>query len=136
MSGFKVSSLNLFHLMLFSCLLFSVPDPPVIDLSRSRVYNEGLIHWRPSEDALPSDQYLVEFRRLSGEDGEPVVWRASERVYGSSTVVSNLEFGCRYAFRVKCCRNDVFSPCGPEVIFHTPPAPGNARTHTGAVLSS
>ncbi|KAI7797387.1 E3 ubiquitin-protein ligase TRIM36 isoform X2 [Triplophysa rosa] len=100
-----------------------VPDPPVIDLSRSRVYNEGLIHWRPSEDALPSDQYVIEFRRLSGEDGEPVVWRASERVYGSSTVVSDLEFCCRYAFRVKCCRSDVFSPCGPEVIFHTPPAP-------------
>ncbi|KAA0714518.1 E3 ubiquitin-protein ligase TRIM36 [Triplophysa tibetana] len=101
----------------------AVPDPPVIDLSRSHVYNEGLIHWRPSEDALPSDQYVIEFRKLGGDDGEPVVWRASERVYGSSTVVSDLEYCCRYAFRVKCCRNDVFSPCGREVIFHTPPAP-------------
>ncbi|XP_055025074.2 E3 ubiquitin-protein ligase TRIM36 isoform X1 [Misgurnus anguillicaudatus] len=100
-----------------------VPDPPVIDLSRSRVYNEGLIHWRTSEDAVPSDRYVVEFKRLSGENGEPDCWRTSERVYGSSTVVSDLDSDCQYVFRVKVCRNDVFSPCGPEVIFHTPPAP-------------
>lgn len=101
-----------------------VPDPPVIDLSRCRVYNEGLIHWRLSEDSLPTDHHIVEFRQLGGEeDEEESRWRASEHVYGSSTVVSDLTRDCRYAFRVKSCRNGVFSPCSPEVTFHTPPAP-------------
>ncbi|XP_073674819.1 E3 ubiquitin-protein ligase TRIM36 isoform X1 [Garra rufa] len=99
-----------------------VPDPPVIDLSLCRVYNEGLIHWRLSEDSLPTDHHVVEFRKLGSEDEESG-WSASERVYGCSTVVSDLTGDSRYTFRVKSCRNGVFSPCSPEVTFHTPPAP-------------
>lgn len=110
--------------------LSSVPDPPVIDLSCCRVYNEGLIHWRLSEDSLPTDHHIVEFRKLGAEDEEEEEsrWSASERVYGCSTVLSDLVGDSRYAFRVKSCRNGVFSPCSPEVTFHTPPAPG--KTHT------
>ncbi|XP_050972233.1 E3 ubiquitin-protein ligase TRIM36 isoform X5 [Labeo rohita] len=102
-----------------------VPDPPVIDLSCCRVYNEGLIHWRLSEDSLPTDHHIVEFRKLGAEDEEEEEsrWSASERVYGCSTVLSDLVGDSRYAFRVKSCRNGVFSPCSPEVTFHTPPAP-------------
>lgn len=96
----------------------------MIDLSRCRVYNEGLIHWRLSEDSLPTDHHIVEFRKLGGEEEEESRWMATERVYGSSTVVSDLAGDCRYAFRVKSCRNGLFSPCSPEVTFHTPPAPG------------
>lgn len=122
--------------MLFICFP-SVPEPPVIDLSLCRVYNEGLIHWRLSEDSLPTDHHIVEFRKLGGEDEEEEEsrWMVTERVYGSSTVVSDLAGDCRYAFRVKSCRNGLFSPCSPEVTFHTPPAPGktlrtNIITHT------
>ncbi|RXN15634.1 E3 ubiquitin- ligase TRIM36-like protein [Labeo rohita] len=93
-----------------------VPDPPVIDLSCCRVYNEGLIHWRLSEDSLPTDHHIVEFRKLGAEDEEEEEsrWSASERVYGCSTVLSDLVGDSRYAFRVKSCRNGVFSPCSPE----------------------
>ncbi|CAM4719995.1 unnamed protein product [Leuciscus chuanchicus] len=103
-----------------------VPDPPVIDLSRCRVYNEGLIHWRLSEDSLPTDHHVLEFRRVceeEEEDDEESRWRATECVYGSNTVVSDLALDCRYSFRVKSFRNSVCSPYSPEVTFHTPPAP-------------
>uniref|UniRef100_A0A8C2EXR1 Tripartite motif containing 36 n=1 Tax=Cyprinus carpio TaxID=7962 RepID=A0A8C2EXR1_CYPCA len=102
-----------------------VPEPPVIDFSRCCVYNEGLIHWRLSEDSLPTDHHIVEFRKLGAEEDEEEepCWSATERVYGCSTVVSDLSSDSRYAFRVKSCRNGVFSPCSPEVTFHTPPAP-------------
>ncbi|XP_067270727.1 E3 ubiquitin-protein ligase TRIM36 isoform X2 [Pseudorasbora parva] len=112
--------------LLLKELSFSgVPDPPVIDLSRCRVYNEGLIHWRLSEDSLPTDHHIVEYRKLCSaeEEGEESGWQASDRIYGSSTVVSDLSRGCRYAFRVKSCRSGAFSPYSPEVTFHTPPAP-------------
>ncbi|XP_077093797.1 E3 ubiquitin-protein ligase TRIM36 isoform X2 [Siphateles boraxobius] len=99
-----------------------VPDPPVIDLSRCRVYNEALIHWRLSEDALPTDHHVLEFRRVCEEDEESR-WTATECVYGSNTVVSDLALDCRYSFRVKSFRNSVCSPYSPAVTFHTPPAP-------------
>ncbi|XP_052461144.1 E3 ubiquitin-protein ligase TRIM36 isoform X1 [Carassius gibelio] len=102
-----------------------VPEPPVIDLSRCCVYNEGLIHWRLSEDSLPTDHHIVEFRKLRSEEEEEEEsrWSASERVYGCSTVLSDLSSDSRYAFRVRSCRNGVFSPYSPEVTLHTPPAP-------------
>ncbi|XP_059403756.1 E3 ubiquitin-protein ligase TRIM36-like isoform X1 [Carassius carassius] len=102
-----------------------VPEPPVIDLSRCCVYNEGLIHWRLSEDSLPTDHHIVEFRKLGSEEEEEEEshWSASERVYSCSTVLSDLSSDSRYAFRVKSCRNGVFSPYSPEVTLHTPPAP-------------
>ncbi|XP_026111019.1 E3 ubiquitin-protein ligase TRIM36-like isoform X3 [Carassius auratus] len=102
-----------------------VPEPPVIDLSRCCVYNEGLIHWRLSEDSLPTDHHIVEFRKLGSEEEEEQEsrWSASERVYGCSTVLSDLSSDSRYAFRVRSCRNGVFSPYSPEVTLHTPPAP-------------
>ncbi|XP_026072862.1 E3 ubiquitin-protein ligase TRIM36-like isoform X2 [Carassius auratus] len=102
-----------------------VPEPPVIDLSRCCVYNEGLIHWRLSEDSLPTDHHIVEFRKLGSEEEEEEEsrWSASERVYGCSTVLSDLSSDSRYAFRVRSCRNGVFSPYSPEVTLHTPPAP-------------
>ncbi|XP_043103657.1 E3 ubiquitin-protein ligase TRIM36 isoform X5 [Puntigrus tetrazona] len=106
--------------LLLKELSFSgVPEPPVIDLSRCRVYNEALIHWRLSEDSLPTDHHVVEFRRLGSEEQE---WRSSEPVFGSSTVLSDLSPESSYAFRVKSCRNRVYSPSSPEVTLNTPPA--------------
>ncbi|XP_037536934.1 E3 ubiquitin-protein ligase TRIM36 isoform X2 [Nematolebias whitei] len=108
-----------------------VPDPPLIDLSHSKVYNDASICWRLSDDHLPTDHYVLEYRKLgsssqssSQEDGEEHgAWRATDRVYGSSTVVHNLESNGLYAFRVQCRRNSMLSPYSPEVTFHTPPAP-------------
>ncbi|XP_072289358.1 E3 ubiquitin-protein ligase TRIM36 isoform X1 [Eucyclogobius newberryi] len=108
-----------------------VPDPPLIDLSSSRVYNDASIHWRLSEDSLPTDHHVLEYRRLGGEsasssqaDGEDSgLWRSTERVYGPSAQVSDLEPDSLYSFRVRSCRNTMFSPYSPEVTFHTPTAP-------------
>ncbi|XP_048099422.1 E3 ubiquitin-protein ligase TRIM36 isoform X5 [Alosa alosa] len=97
-----------------------VPDPPMIDLTRSRVYNEGQIHWRLSEDSLPTDHHLLEYRKVDGE--EESSWQASDHIYGSSTVVCNLDRDSVYSFRVKSFRNTLCSPYSPEVTFHTPPA--------------
>uniref|UniRef100_A0A1A8RAP8 Tripartite motif-containing 36 n=1 Tax=Nothobranchius pienaari TaxID=704102 RepID=A0A1A8RAP8_9TELE len=105
-----------------------VPDPPIIDLSHSRVYNEASICWRLSDDHLPTDHHVLEYRKLgspspSQEDGEDHgVWRTTDRVYGSSAVVPGLDQNSLYAFRVRSCRNSMFSPYSPEVTFHTPPA--------------
>uniref|UniRef100_M4ALL8 Tripartite motif containing 36 n=1 Tax=Xiphophorus maculatus TaxID=8083 RepID=M4ALL8_XIPMA len=96
-----------------------VPDPPLIDWSHSRVYNEASIYWRLSEDHLPTDHHVLEYR--NGEDNG--VWRATDRVYGSSALVHDLEPDSQYSFRVRSCRNSMFSPYSPEVSFHTPPAP-------------
>ena len=52
-------------------------------------------------------------------------WRTTERVYGASTVVCDLEPDSLYAFRVRSCRSSMYSPYSPEVTFHTPPAPGD-----------
>uniref|UniRef100_A0A3P9PZC9 Tripartite motif containing 36 n=1 Tax=Poecilia reticulata TaxID=8081 RepID=A0A3P9PZC9_POERE len=93
-------------------------DPPLIDWSHSRVYNEASICWRLSEDHLPTDHHVLEYRKY--DNG---VWRATDRVYGSSALVHDLEPDSRYAFRVRSCRNSMFSPYSPEVSFHTPPAP-------------
>lgn len=76
------------------------------------------------------------FSRLGGpsqspsqEDGEDNgVWRATDRVYGPSAVVCDLEPDSLYSFRVRSCRNSMFSPYSPEVTFHTPPAPGRPDT--------
>uniref|UniRef100_A0A7N6B7E3 RING-type E3 ubiquitin transferase n=1 Tax=Anabas testudineus TaxID=64144 RepID=A0A7N6B7E3_ANATE len=90
-----------------------VPDPPLIDLSNSRVYNEASIWWRLSEDHLPTDHHVLEYRRLGGPN----------KVYGPSAVVFDLDPDSLYSFRVRSCRNSMFSPYSPEVTFHTPPAP-------------
>uniref|UniRef100_A0A8C5GB49 RING-type E3 ubiquitin transferase n=1 Tax=Gouania willdenowi TaxID=441366 RepID=A0A8C5GB49_GOUWI len=102
-----------------------VPDPPLIDLSSSRVYNEASICWRLSEDHLPTDHHILEYRQCpSQEDGEDSgLWRVTDRVYGSNTVVCDLDPDSLYSFRVRSCRNSVFSPYSPEVTFHTPPGP-------------
>ncbi|XP_061673975.1 E3 ubiquitin-protein ligase TRIM36 [Syngnathoides biaculeatus] len=107
-----------------------VPDPPMIDLSKSRVYNEAAIFWKLSDDHQPTDQHLLEYRRLSGpsrppsrEDVEDGAWQAVERVHGTSNSVCDLDADSVYAFRVRTCRNSMFSPYSPEVTFHTPPAP-------------
>lgn len=42
----------------------AVPDPPLIDLSNSRVYNEASIFWRLSDDHLPTDHHMLEYRRF------------------------------------------------------------------------
>lgn len=143
-----------------SCLC-SVPDPPLIDLSNSRVYNEASIWWRLSEDHLPTDHHVLEYRRWvqtykeiparrskyklydcnrlfsrlggpsrspSQEDGEDSgVWQATDKVYGPSAVVFDLDPDSLYSFRVRSCRNSMFSPYSPEVTFHTPPAPGKSE---------
>ncbi|XP_053182194.1 E3 ubiquitin-protein ligase TRIM36 [Scomber japonicus] len=96
-------------------------DPPLIDLSQSKVYNEAAICWRLSDDHLPTDHHMLEYRRWDGEDSG--VWRTTDRVYGPSTVVCDLEPDSLYSFRVRSCRNSMFSPYSPEVTFHTPPAP-------------
>ncbi|XP_072538006.1 E3 ubiquitin-protein ligase TRIM36 isoform X4 [Salminus brasiliensis] len=100
-----------------------VPDPPMIDLSQSRVYNEGLIHWRLPDDSLPTDHHVLEYRKEAVEDEEESQWQITDRVFGSSTVVCDLDSDCRYAFRVRSCRNTIYSPYSPAVSFHTPPAP-------------
>uniref|UniRef100_A0A3Q4A8Z6 Uncharacterized protein n=1 Tax=Mola mola TaxID=94237 RepID=A0A3Q4A8Z6_MOLML len=97
-------------------------DPPLIDLSNSKVYNEASICWRLSEDHLPTDHYVLEYRRW--EDGEDAGgWKATDKVYGPSTMVCDLDRNRLYSFRVRSCRNSMFSPYSPEVSFHTPPAP-------------
>lgn len=40
-----------------------VPDPPLIDLSSSKVYNEASVSWRLPEDHLPTDHHVLEYRR-------------------------------------------------------------------------
>ncbi|XP_056275355.1 E3 ubiquitin-protein ligase TRIM36 isoform X2 [Pseudoliparis swirei] len=108
-----------------------VPDPPLIDLSNSIVYNEASICWRLPDDHLPTDHHMLEYRRLGGPNKSPSQehgedgggWRATDRVYGPSTVVCDLVPDSLYAFRVRSCRNSLFSPYSPEVTFHTPPAP-------------
>ncbi|XP_054895647.1 E3 ubiquitin-protein ligase TRIM36 isoform X5 [Poeciliopsis prolifica] len=108
-----------------------VPDPPLIDWSRSRVYNEASICWRLPEDHLPTDHHVLEYRKLGGQSRSPSpgngedngVWRATDRVYGSSALVHDLEPDSQYAFRVRSCRNSMFSPYSPQVSFHSPPAP-------------
>ncbi|PWA15897.1 hypothetical protein CCH79_00008949 [Gambusia affinis] len=112
-----------------------VPDPPLIDWTHSRVYNEASICWRLSEDHLPTDHHILEYRKVGGQNRSPSpgngedkgVWRATDRVYGSSALVHDLEPDGQYAFRVRSCRNSMFSPYSPEVSFHTPPAPGNDK---------
>lgn len=94
----------------------------MIDLTRSCVYNEGQIHWRLSEDTLPTDRHVLEYRKVA--PGEENSWQASDHIYGSSTVVTNLDSDSTYSFRVKTYRNTLCSPYCPEVNFHTPPAPG------------
>ncbi|MED6276153.1 hypothetical protein CHARACLAT_000398 [Characodon lateralis] len=108
-----------------------VPDPPLIDLSHSKVYNEASICWRLPDDHLPTDHHILECRKLGGPSQSPSlegsedcgVWRATDKVYGSSAGVHDLEPDSLYAFRVRSCRNSMFSPYSPEVSFHTPPAP-------------
>ncbi|XP_077456861.1 E3 ubiquitin-protein ligase TRIM36 isoform X6 [Stigmatopora argus] len=105
-----------------------VPDPPMIDLSKSRVYNEATIFWRLSDDHQPTDQHLLEYRRLGGpnqskEDAEDGIWQTMERLHSPSTTICGLDADSLYALRVRTCRNSIFSPYSPEVTFHTPPAP-------------
>nr|XP_046205947.1 E3 ubiquitin-protein ligase TRIM36-like isoform X4 [Oncorhynchus gorbuscha] len=103
-----------------------VPDPPIIDLSRSRVYNEGLVCWQLAEDTLATDHQVLEYRKLGVEQDEEEGgsrWRPTVPVYGPSTVVCDLEANSLYSFRVRSCRNSFYSPYSPEVTFHTPPAP-------------
>ncbi|XP_045081569.1 E3 ubiquitin-protein ligase TRIM36-like isoform X3 [Coregonus clupeaformis] len=103
-----------------------VPEPPIIDLSRSRVYNEGRLCWQLAEDTLATDHHVLEYRRLGTEQDEEEGasrWCLTDRVYGPSTVVCDLEADSLYSFRVRSCRNSLYSPYSPEVTFHTPPAP-------------
>ncbi|XP_061757149.1 E3 ubiquitin-protein ligase TRIM36 isoform X2 [Nerophis ophidion] len=106
-----------------------VPDPPMIDLSKSKVYNEATIFWKLSEDHIPTDHHLLEYRRLGGpspslDGGEDnSAWRVTEQIYGPTAVVCDLDPDSLYAFRVRSCRNSMLSPYSPEVTFHTPPAP-------------
>ncbi|XP_069043357.1 E3 ubiquitin-protein ligase TRIM36 isoform X2 [Lepisosteus oculatus] len=98
-----------------------VPDVPVIDQSLSRVYNEGLICWLLPEDSSPTDHYVLEYKKLDNE--EETSWQSSDKVYGNSKVVCDLDSSSMYSFRVRSCRNSVYSPYSREVAFHTPPAP-------------
>lgn len=73
----------------------------------------------------------------SQEDGEDSLsWRATERVHGSSAVVCDLDPDSLYAFRVRSCRNSMFSPYSPEVTFHTPPAPGESERNLTFILTA
>ncbi|KAG7481468.1 hypothetical protein MATL_G00067170 [Megalops atlanticus] len=98
-----------------------VPDPPIIDKFRSRVYNEGLIWWELPEDSCPTDQQVLEYRKHGAE--EEGGWEVRDKVYGSSTVVCDLDSDSVYSFRVRTCRNSLFSCYSPEMTFYTPPAP-------------
>uniref|UniRef100_A0AAQ5Z6I2 RING-type E3 ubiquitin transferase n=1 Tax=Amphiprion ocellaris TaxID=80972 RepID=A0AAQ5Z6I2_AMPOC len=99
-------------------------DPPLIDLSNSRVYNEASICWRLSDDHLPTDHHVLEYRRwvqTQHQENIEGLFRTTNKL--EITVVSDLEPDSRYSFRVRSCRNSMFSPYSPEVNFHTPPAP-------------
>lgn len=124
----KLQHLNFFFLLSLSLLsvLSVVPDPPMIDLTCSRVYNEGQIHWRLSDDTLPTDYHVLEYRKMGAGEQEGS-WQATDHIYGSSTVVCNLDSDSLYSFRVKSHRNTMCSPYSPEVTFHTPPATGEWR---------
>ncbi|XP_053726412.1 E3 ubiquitin-protein ligase TRIM36 isoform X3 [Synchiropus splendidus] len=108
-----------------------VPDPPIIDLSQSKVYNEATICWKLSDDHLPTDHHTLEYRRIGGPSQSPFQedsedsgdWRTTDQVFGSSAVVRDLDPDSLYSFRVRSCRNSMYSPYSPEVSFHTPPAP-------------
>ncbi|KAG2466559.1 TRI36 ligase, partial [Polypterus senegalus] len=101
-------------------LCFDVPSVPVIDQSQSRVYNEGLICWLPCEDMSPTDHYILEYKKLDAE--AETFWQATDKVYGNSKVVCDLDPNSMYSFRVKSCRKSVYGPYSQEVAFHTPPA--------------
>ncbi|CAB1319331.1 unnamed protein product [Coregonus sp. 'balchen'] len=91
-----------------------------------RVYNEGRLCWQLAEDTLATDHHVLEYRRLGTEQDEEEGasrWCLTDRVYGPSTVVCDLEADSLYSFRVRSCRNSLYSPYSPEVTFHTPPAP-------------
>ncbi|XP_058848698.1 E3 ubiquitin-protein ligase TRIM36-like isoform X1 [Acipenser ruthenus] len=100
---------------------FSIPDVPVIDQSLSRVYNEGLICWLLPEDSSPTDHYILEYKKL--DDKAETTWLATEKIYGNSKVVCDLDTNSLYNFRVKSCKKSVYSSYSQEVAFHTPPAP-------------
>ncbi|XP_028851406.1 E3 ubiquitin-protein ligase TRIM36 isoform X2 [Denticeps clupeoides] len=108
------------ELLLKDLTFGGVPDPPMIDLTRSRVYNEGVIHWRLSDDTLPMDYHVLEYRKVDKEEEHG--WQSTDHVYGSSTVVTDLESDSIYAFRVRSYRSSMCSPYSPEVTFHTPTA--------------
>ncbi|TRY64797.1 hypothetical protein DNTS_004403 [Danionella cerebrum] len=108
----------------------------VLDLTRSRIYNEAAVHWSVCEDLHPGDTHTLQFRPLCpGEEereteevelNEEHQWRTIEGLRGSSTVVSGLEPDTFYSFRVKSCRDthahSLHSPYSPSVRLHTPPA--------------
>ncbi|KAL4660864.1 E3 ubiquitin-protein ligase TRIM36 isoform X1 [Arapaima gigas] len=100
-----------------------VPEPPIIDESRSCVYNEGMICWKLPEDSVPTDRQVLEYRKVVAEEEEGGLWQVCDGVFGSSAVVCNLDKDSVYSFRVRTCRNYVYSPYSPEATLHTPPAP-------------
>lgn len=80
-----------------------------------------------AEDTLATDYQVLEYRKLGVEKDEEEGsshWCSTVPVYGPSTVVCDLEANSLYSFRVRSCRNSLYSPYSPEVTFHTPPAPG------------
>ncbi|XP_043566870.1 E3 ubiquitin-protein ligase TRIM36 isoform X6 [Chiloscyllium plagiosum] len=97
------------------------PDAPVIDLTQSRLYDDGIICWQQPNGALPVDHYKLEYRRLD-QDGD-CAWESTEDVCSTSKVISNLDTNMSYIFRVKGCKNSIYSDYSKEVLFHTPPAP-------------
>ncbi|XP_048383997.1 E3 ubiquitin-protein ligase TRIM36 isoform X3 [Stegostoma tigrinum] len=99
----------------------SVPDAPVIDLTQSRLYNEGTISWQQPSGTPPVDHYKLEYRRLD-QDGD-CAWESTEDVCGTSKVISNLDTNSSYIFRVKGCKNSIYSDYSKEVVLHSPPAP-------------
>ncbi|KAG5841443.1 hypothetical protein ANANG_G00199560 [Anguilla anguilla] len=111
-----------------------VPDPPVIDRTRSRVYNEGLICWDVPEDGLPTDQHFLEFRKLGGGAGArrraaARKRRRGRRLAGQGEGVRLQLRGVRPGGRQRVLLQGPKPPRsllqrhGPEVSFHTPPAP-------------
>ncbi|XP_048450876.1 E3 ubiquitin-protein ligase TRIM36 [Rhincodon typus] len=99
----------------------NVPDAPVIDLTQSRLYDEGTISWQQPSGTPPVDHYKLEYRRLD-QDGD-CAWESTEDVCGTSKVISNLDTNTSYIFRVKGCKNSIYSDYSKQVVLHTPPAP-------------
>ncbi|XP_018614020.1 E3 ubiquitin-protein ligase TRIM36 isoform X1 [Scleropages formosus] len=102
-----------------------VPEPPIIDETRSCVYNEGLICWKLPEDSVPTDRQVLEYRKVVAEEHEEEEgrWQVCDGVFGPSTLVCDLDKDSTYSFRVRSCRDRVYGFYSPEVTFHTPPAP-------------
>lgn len=59
---------------------FKVPEPPLIDLSNSKVYNEASICWRLPEDHQPTDHQILEYRRWAPKQRPQMLYIRADQI--------------------------------------------------------